>query len=176
MRRIYSTTVGSPNFKLGGSPNFHSPPNWKFLGVLPTALQKVDLRHAHDVTSAKSLNNPSCRVGWSERSCPRSATAIPSVAVDRTPNLPIGRRTLYHWANRPSPSSSSHDSAIQASTHLLLQSVLWPKHDVGVFILRPCCAAWFFSFIFRVLRLEGDRIQKRFKIPFRLMKTSNRLI
>ena len=29
----------------------------------------------------------------------RSATAIHSVPVDRTPNLPIERRTLYHWAN-----------------------------------------------------------------------------
>jgi len=39
-------------------------------------------------------------VVWGERSCPRSATAIHSVAVDRTPNLPIERRKLYHWANR----------------------------------------------------------------------------
>jgi len=35
------------------------------------------------------LNCTSCRRGWSERSCPRSATAIHSVAVERTPNLPI---------------------------------------------------------------------------------------
>jgi len=32
------------------------------------------------------------------RSCPSSYTAIYSVAVDRTPNLSIDRRTLYHWA------------------------------------------------------------------------------
>jgi len=31
-----------------------------------------------------------------EHSCPRSAMAVHSVAVDRTPNLPIERRTLYH--------------------------------------------------------------------------------
>ena len=38
------------------------------------------------------------RGDWGERSCPRSATAIHSVAVNRTHNLPTGRRTLYHWA------------------------------------------------------------------------------
>jgi len=31
-----------------------------------------------------------------ERSFPRSATAIHSVAVDRAPNLSVERRTLYH--------------------------------------------------------------------------------
>jgi len=36
------------------------------------------------------------RGSWGERSFPRSTTAIHSVAVDRTPNLPIERRTLYH--------------------------------------------------------------------------------
>ena len=45
-----------------------------------------------------SLNCASCRGNWGECSFPRSATAIHSVAVDRTPNLPTGRRTLYHWA------------------------------------------------------------------------------
>jgi len=41
-----------------------------------------------------------CRGGWGERSCPRSATAIHSVAMDRTLHLPIERRTLYHRTNR----------------------------------------------------------------------------
>jgi len=37
----------------------------------------------------------SCRGCWGERSCLRgSATAIPSVAVDRTPNLFTEKRTL----------------------------------------------------------------------------------
>ena len=45
-----------------------------------------------------SLNCASWQDGWGEHSCPRSATAIDSVAVDRTPNLPIERRTLFHWA------------------------------------------------------------------------------
>ena len=48
-----------------------------------------------------SLNCPSCRGGWGER--PSSGMAIHSVAVDRTPNLPTGRRTLYHWANNDQP-------------------------------------------------------------------------
>ena len=46
----------------------------------------------------RSLNCASCRGGWGEHSCPRSATAIHSMTVDRTPNLPIERQTLYHWA------------------------------------------------------------------------------
>ena len=36
----------------------------------------------------------SSRSGWGEGSCPRSTWAIHSVAVGRTPNLPIKRRTL----------------------------------------------------------------------------------
>jgi len=43
--------------------------------------------------------------GWGERSCPRSATTIRSVAVDRAPNLPIGRWTFYHWAIVPQTGS-----------------------------------------------------------------------
>jgi len=39
------------------------------------------------------------RDGWGERSCPRSTTAIHSVAVDRSLNFPIERRTLYHWVS-----------------------------------------------------------------------------
>ena len=35
---------------------------------------------------------------WGERYRPRNATAIHSVAVDRTPNLPNEKRTVYHWA------------------------------------------------------------------------------
>jgi len=35
---------------------------------------------------------------WDERSCPRSAAVIHSVALDRTPNFPTERGTLYHWA------------------------------------------------------------------------------
>ena len=46
------------------------------------------------LVAGRSLKYASCRGGWGERSCPRSATAIHSVAADRTPNLPIGRRTL----------------------------------------------------------------------------------
>jgi len=34
--------------------------------------------------------------GWTL--LPRSAAAIHSATVDRIPNLPIERRTLYHWA------------------------------------------------------------------------------
>jgi len=50
------------------------------------------------LAAGRSLNCASCRGGWGERSCPSSATAIHSVAVDRTTNLPIERLTLDHWA------------------------------------------------------------------------------
>jgi len=46
------------------------------------------------LAAGRSLKCASCRGGWGERSCPRSVTAIHSVAADRPPNLPIGRRTL----------------------------------------------------------------------------------
>jgi len=48
------------------------------------------------LAAGQSLNCASCWGDWGERSCPRSATAIHSVAVDRTPNLPIRRRTLTY--------------------------------------------------------------------------------
>ena len=48
--------------------------------------------------TGRSLKSASCQGKWGERSCPRSATAIPSVTVDRTPNLPVRRRTLHHWS------------------------------------------------------------------------------
>jgi len=46
------------------------------------------------------LKCASYRGSWGGRSCPRSATEIHSVAVDRTPNfpIPIEGRILYHWA------------------------------------------------------------------------------
>ena len=50
------------------------------------------------LAEGRSLNCASCQGDWSERSCPRSASAIPSVVVDQTPNLPIERRTLHPWA------------------------------------------------------------------------------
>jgi len=49
------------------------------------------------LTAGRSLKFASYRGGWGERSFPRSATEIPSVVVDRIPNLPIGRRTQHHW-------------------------------------------------------------------------------
>ena len=52
------------------------------------------------MAAGRNLNCASCRGGWGERSCPRNA-AIHPVAVDRTPNLPVERRTLYHWAMPP---------------------------------------------------------------------------
>jgi len=39
------------------------------------------------LATGRSLKFASFRGGWSERSCPRSATANHSVAVDRTRNL-----------------------------------------------------------------------------------------
>jgi len=43
----------------------------------------------------------------SERSWPSSNAAIHSVAVDRTHNLPVERRTVYHWASSARAKSSS---------------------------------------------------------------------
>jgi len=50
----------------------------------------------------------SCRGSWGERSYPRSSTALHSVSVNWTHNLPIDRWSLYHWAIvAPSKSSST---------------------------------------------------------------------
>ena len=43
---------------------------------------------------AEAWNFLFCRGGWGERSCPRSTTAIHSVAMNRTPNFLFGRRTF----------------------------------------------------------------------------------
>jgi len=51
--------------------------------------------NATDIGSG-SLNNAFCRGDCGERSCPWSATAIHSVAVDRTHNLSVDSRILYH--------------------------------------------------------------------------------
>jgi len=48
------------------------------------------------LAAGRSLKFASCRVGLGECSYPRTVTAIHLVVVDRTPNLPIERRTLYH--------------------------------------------------------------------------------
>jgi len=66
-------------------------PNWFYLSFF---LQFWWQRLA----AGRSLNCASFWGSWGERSCPRSGTAIHSVTVDRPPNLPIERRTLYHWA------------------------------------------------------------------------------
>jgi len=50
------------------------------------------------LAAGRSLNCASCRGGWGERSSLRSATTNHSIVVDRTPNLRIERRTLYHSA------------------------------------------------------------------------------
>jgi len=49
----------------------------------------------------------SYRGSWSERSCPRSATALHSVSVNWTHNLPVLRRKLHHWAIATPAKSSS---------------------------------------------------------------------
>jgi len=71
-----------------------------------------------------SLNCDCCWGCWGERSRPRSVTAIHSLALDRTPNLPIGRRTLYHKA-------------------IAAPRLLWQVHcAVKIFndpITFPCC-------------------------------------
>jgi len=46
------------------------------------------------------LKFDSCRGGWAERSRLSSATAIHSVAVDRTPNLPTESRKLSCYIYR----------------------------------------------------------------------------
>jgi len=49
----------------------------------------------------------SYRGSWGERSCPRGAMALHSVSINWTHNLPIVRRTLYHWAIVITAQSSS---------------------------------------------------------------------
>jgi len=44
----------------------------------------------------QSLNNAFCWGGCGERSCSKKAATSHSVAVDQTPNLLLGRWTLYH--------------------------------------------------------------------------------
>jgi len=44
---------------------------------------------------SRRLNCAPFRGVWDERSCARSATAIHSVAVDRTCSLPVETQTLY---------------------------------------------------------------------------------
>lgn len=46
----------------------------------------------------RSLKYDSWQIGWGECSWFRSSTAIHSVAVSRTSNLPGERQTLYRWA------------------------------------------------------------------------------
>jgi len=41
------------------------------------------------LAAGRSLRSASCRGGWGERSCPSSATAFWSVAVDRTPTFQL---------------------------------------------------------------------------------------
>jgi len=48
------------------------------------------------LAAGQSLKIASCRGGWGVRTCSRSATAIHSMAVDWTPNLPNERWTLYY--------------------------------------------------------------------------------
>ena len=50
-------------------------------------------------------------------SCPRSATSIHSVPMNRTPNFPIVRLSLYHWANA--------DPAIYSPPMPRCQVMLW---------------------------------------------------
>jgi len=47
------------------------------------------------LVASQAWINAFCRGGCGERSCLRSTTASHPVAVNRTPNLLIGRWTLY---------------------------------------------------------------------------------
>jgi len=59
------------------------------------------------LAAGQRLQHASYRGSWGERCGPRSVTAIYSVAVDRTPNFPIKRRTLHHWSITATPKCSS---------------------------------------------------------------------
>ena len=50
---------------------------------------------------------PGTASSWGERSCPRSATVFNSVSLNWTHNLPVMRRTLYHWGIATLTKSSS---------------------------------------------------------------------
>jgi len=55
-----------------------------------------------NLAAGQRLKYATYRDSWSERSFPRSATAIHSVSVNRTHNLPIVRGTLPLNYRRPS--------------------------------------------------------------------------
>ena len=69
------------------------------------------------LAAGRSLKFASCRVGLGECSYPRTVTAIHLVAVDRTPNLPIERRTLYHTELM----SVEHDTVSGSRSNGILQ-------------------------------------------------------
>jgi len=53
------------------------------------------------LAAGRSLKRVSCRGGWNKRPCPWNSRAIYSLAVDRTLNLSIERRTLPLGYRRP---------------------------------------------------------------------------
>jgi len=105
-------------------PKFNVDKPTKWLGYSLWHLLKISLRTLKNsmrcakkilflwfwwrqLAACRRLKYASYRGSWGERSCPRSATAIHSVSVNRTNNLPIERWTLHHWAIAASAKSSS---------------------------------------------------------------------
>ena len=72
----------------------------------------------------------SCQGSWCACSCSRSATAIHSVSVNWTPNLPVERQSLYHWAS-PAPAISSPP---MSSCHVMLWCAVGAGAEPDIFI------------------------------------------
>ena len=103
----------------------------------------------------------SYRGSWGERSCPRSTTASHSVALNWTRNLPIERRTLYHWVVAATAKSSSPmpgwQEMLWCAIGALLRNQRYEKKDWASLDYLP----WFQAKIFIRFWEEGQYKPKR---------------
>jgi len=81
------------------------------------------------------LNSASWPGGWGDRSCPRNATVIHSVAVNRTHNLPIEMRTPYCWTVARTRTCSKRKLKF-----VLFDFVLFFLVDIISHSVKPCLA------------------------------------
>jgi len=86
------------------------------------------------MAAGRSLKFASWRGGWVECCCPWSATTIHAVAVNRTTNLAIVKRTLYHGAMKAETVASCH--ALLAPTYALVNRVNITSHSILKTILK----------------------------------------
>jgi len=102
---------------------------------------------------------------YDQHSCPRSATAVHLVAVYRTPNLPIERRTIYHWA---SAAPMVGCFLVMCVEHLISMILRWPGFSSWnlkkefLFFSRPRYASHFWQKVCGVLLHWGILHHPRF--------------